>query len=353
MWWLLPQPRSAYRASMSHPRGWLGDMTASANPNQTLDERIAALAATQHLCFSRDQALRLGAPPATIDRRVVTGRWQRPHPGVYALATSPDRWLQRLWAARLAVGDPCVASHATAAALHRIPGFGRPHRLEFIAPHGTHHRVAGALVHQIDDVQPHHVVADLVRCTGLPITTPTRTLIDLAVVASEVRLRHVITQQVAANRLRLDALSVTLAEIARPGKPGVKRLARVIDALTGLPVPASVAEAAFFGLLRTYGLPMPERQVALPGRGAVPGIVDGLYRAERVIIEIDSRTWHGRFRDLSRDRIRDAEAARAGYLTLRIMYEHIQYDASWVAETVRDVLLDRTKLVGLGLAPAS
>jgi hypothetical protein len=181
-------------------------------------------------------------------------------------------------------------------------------------------------------------------CPGLPVTTLTRTVLDLAATTSPPRLRHLVTEQVAARRLRLEALSLIVGEVARPGKPGVKRLARVIDTLTGDPIPPSVAEAAFFGLLRAHGLPLPDSQVPLPSRGAIAGIVDGVWRPSRVIVEVDSRTWHGRFRDVSRDRLRDAEAARAGYLTLRIMYEHIRFDPTWVAETVGDVLASRATL---------
>jgi hypothetical protein len=324
-------------------------MTTSASPNPELgiDERIAALAATQHLCISRDQALALGASSALIQRRSRTRWWGRPHPGVYCLAPSPDPWLQRLWAARLAIGNPCAVSHATTAFLRGYPGHPRPDELEFIAPHGTHQRVAGAFVHQIDDLRPHHVTTDWPRCPGLPVTTAARTVVDLAATISEVRLRIVITERVAANRLSLDAISVVLAEVARPGKPGVNRLARVLDTLCGEATPSSVAEAAFFDLVRAYELPMPEWQVPLPGRGAVAGIVDGLFRSTRVIVEVDSRTWHGRFADLARDRVRDAEAARAGYLTLRILFEHIRSDPSWVAATLADVLIDRATLLGV------
>jgi very-short-patch-repair endonuclease len=324
-------------------------MTTSASPNPELgiDERIAALAATQHLCIGRDQAIALGASPALIQRRSRKRWWRRPHPGVYCLAPSPDPWLQRVWAARLAIGEPCTVSHATIAFLRGFSGNPRPDRLEFIGPHGSHPRIRGVLVHQIDDLRPHHVTREWPRCPGLPVTTAARTVVDLAVTASEARLRTIITEQVAANRLALDAVSLVLADVARPGKPGVARLARVLDALGGAPIPSSVAEAALFDLLRAFGLPFPERQVPLPGRGAVAGIVDGLFRSTRVIVEVDSRTWHGRFADLARDRIRDAEAARSGYLTLRLLYEHIRFDPKWVASTVSDVLADRAATLGV------
>ena len=89
-----------------------------ANP---IDRRVAALAATQHHCFSRQQAREAGASASLIDRRLRAGRWTILHPGVYAVAESPDPWLQRVWAAVLAVGSDVVVSHTSAAALHGSP----------------------------------------------------------------------------------------------------------------------------------------------------------------------------------------------------------------------------------------
>jgi Protein of unknown function (DUF559) len=119
-------------------------------------------------------------------------------------------------------------------------------------------------------------------------------------------------------------------------------LGQVIDDLVRQPVPLSLAERAFFAVLDRQGVRRPEPQVDLPGRGAVAGVVDGLYRDGRLIVEVDGRRWHGRFADMAHDRTRDAEAARAGYLTLRFMYEHIVSDPGWVAATVAAVLVDRT-----------
>ncbi len=311
-----------------------------------VDARLLALAANQYLCLSRQQALDTGASPDLVNRRLRQRRLRRLHPGVYALAASPDPWLQRLWAARLAVGDPVAVSHITAAALHGFPGYPRTDRLELTAPHGTHHRVTGAVVHQISDLLPHHVSDGSPTGPGIPVTTVPRTVADLSASASPARLRSLITELVTVKRLGLVDLGVTLGDVARRGKPGVVKLARVLDGLAGRPVKATAAEVAFHAALAARGVPLPTPQAPLPGRGAVSGVVDGLYGPQRLIVEVDSRRWHGRFRDLSRDRERDAEAARAGYQTLRFLYEQVQSDPDWVAETTLTVLDERSALLG-------
>ena len=72
------------------------------------------------------------------------------------------------------------------------------------------------------------------------------------------------------------------------------------------------------------------------------GLVDAAYCDVRLILEADGRRWHTRIRDLRRDHLRDAEAARVGWQTLRFLYEEIVGDPGNVAATVADVRLART-----------
>ncbi|MGH9113554.1 MAG: hypothetical protein ACRDZN_14850, partial [Acidimicrobiales bacterium] len=51
----------------------------------------------------------------------------------------------------------------------------------------------------------------------------------------------------------------------------------------------------------------------------------------------DGRRWHTRIRDLRRDHLRDAEAARAGWQTLRFLYEEICESPGEVVATAADV----------------
>jgi very-short-patch-repair endonuclease len=98
-----------------------------------------------------------------------------------------------------------------------------------------------------------------------------------------------------------------------------------------------VLEAALFRALADGALPAPARQFRLPGRGALDGLVDAAYADVRLILEADGRRWHTRIRELRRDHQRDAEAARAGWQTLRLLYEDVVGHPDEVAATVRDV----------------
>ena len=103
-----------------------------------------------------------------------------------------------------------------------------------------------------------------------------------------------------------------------------------------------------FGALAAGGLPAPARQTTLPGRGLSEGLVDASYRDARVVLEADGRRWHTRIRDLAKDHVRDAEAARVGWETLRFVYEQIVEEPDEVCATVADVRAVRLGLVDPG-----
>jgi hypothetical protein len=303
------------------------------------DEHVAALASTQASTVSRAQALAIGVSDRMIATRLRRGRWLHLHPGVYAIAGAAPSWEQQLWGAVLAVGPGAIVSHETALLLGGLDERYAPrHPLALSVPRGRHHRVRGAIVHQIGDLRAHHVHT----IHGLRASVPARAIVDLAGTVGPRRLAALV--DLATDRLTSTArIATCMAELARPGKPGLSRLGAVLDDRgPGHVPPQSELEARLFDALAAAGLPPPRRQFPLPGRGAVEGMVDAAYVEARVIVEADGRRWHTRIRDLLRDHDRDAEAARVGWQTLRFLYERITESPHEVAATVDDVLRVRS-----------
>ena len=52
------------------------------------------------------------------------------------------------------------------------------------------------------------------------------------------------------------------------------------------------------GVYVIAGVPLPGRQMLLPGRGPVRGLVDAAYPDARIVIEADGRTYHTRLADM-------------------------------------------------------
>jgi very-short-patch-repair endonuclease len=323
--------------------------TAAMTTAATADARAADLAEGQAGAISRGQARACGVTDRMIEHRVARGRWRRLHPGVYAIAGAGWSWETAVWAASLAAGAGAVVSHTTALLpqglsdrmLPRLP-------VQLITPHGTHARVQGAVVHQIDDLSSRHVMR---HKSGLIVTTPARGVVDLAAIVGQRHLANVVDDVIVARLASVAQLAGCLTDVARRGKPGVRALGRVLDdRQPGYVPPHSVLERALFEALASGGLPAPQRQIPLPGRGAIEAIVDGAYPDVRLLLEADGRRWHTRMRDLVRDHQRDAEAARVGWLTLRLLFEQIVGDPADTCATVCDV---REARRGLGAAAAA
>jgi hypothetical protein len=302
-----------------------------------IDGRIYRLAASQAGAFARWQVVETGGDDRLIARRCGSGSWVRVRPGVYVVPGVPAIPTSSLWVAWLEVGPDAVRSHECAAerwALHPVA----PDRLVFTTHHGDHHRIPGVTVHQLRDLLPHHTTV----LDGLPTTTAARTVVDLAAVLGFERLRRVVENGVNDRVTTDDAVGATLHDIARRGKWGAKKLQRVLAARSpGDPMPDSVLERLLLDAVQLAGLPEPLPQFPHPGRHPGTGRVDFAYPRAKVILEADGRRWHQRIADLQRDRARDNEAARAGWLTMRFMHEELRSDAVDVGRSIAEALTHR------------
>ena len=185
-----------------------------------IDRVIADLAERQHGIVARLQLLALGVGRGAIDHRLACGRLHLVHPGVYAVGhrvLSKAAWWM---AAVLASGDGAVLSHRAAGArwgLRQSSG----QRIEVTVPRRRYSRPG---------IQPHvaQLPADEVTVVeGIPVTTPPRTLLDLAAVLPLHALRRSVNE---AEVLRLsDPLSLADLLARHPRRSGVADLRRIVE----------------------------------------------------------------------------------------------------------------------------
>ena len=123
-----------------------------------------------------------------------------------------------------------------------------------------------------------------------------------------------------------------LQDVRRRGKPGVRKLVTVLDALAGEPPPASVLERKLLRAAEMAGVRV-VRQYPLPwAREPVKGLVDAAVPESRLILEADGRKWHARMEAMANDRRRDREAVLAGWQPLRWVHEDLEDLPAVVAE---------------------
>jgi predicted transcriptional regulator of viral defense system len=133
------------------------------------------LAERQHWVVTRAQLLAVGFPAPAIKHRIAKGRLHPVGRGIYAVGrpevTRHGRWM----AAVLSCGSDAVLSHASAAALWEI-GAERPGQIEVSVPEGVWRRRRGVALHRRAALGAQDVTSD----NAIPVTTPIRTLVDLA-----------------------------------------------------------------------------------------------------------------------------------------------------------------------------
>lgn len=188
----------------------------------------------------------------------------------------------------------------------------------------TRHRLSGVIVHRSRTLTP----ADVTVHYGIPVTTPARTLLDLAGTLTDRALAR------AVNEARLARL-VTVEELhglieRSPGR-ATRRLQRLIERPGG--PTRSEFEDTFLPFARRRRLPLP-----LMNSRAAGYEVDLLWPAQNLVGELDSRTHHDTPAAFERDRERDADLLVAGYRVIRITWERLRHHPAHEAERLRRLL---------------
>jgi very-short-patch-repair endonuclease len=264
-----------------------------------------------HGVVGRHQLLAAGIGPSLIDARVSAG-WLRPmHRGIYAVG--PIQSVEAPEAAAvLACGDGAALSHESAASLWRVLRRQNRTSVHVTVPGGRYLHRAGIRIHRVRALHPDEVTA----LRRIRITTPARTLLDLAAILPARALEQAIAQ---AERTYAGTQRRLLALLARyPARPGTPKLRELLGGSHHPALARSEAEERFLALIRRAGLPPPEANVALHGYE-----LDFLWREARLAIEIDGYAFHGDRAAFEADRRRDADLAAHGIQVMRVTWRQI------------------------------
>jgi hypothetical protein len=289
------------------------------------DRIIAAIAERQGGVAARRQLVAAGLTHRQIDRRIASGRLHVLFRGVYAVGHRVVGTLGRWWAAVLACGDDAALSHFSAGHAWQIRASAAA-GVDVSVGRSGHLRRPGIRLHRRRAL----TAADVTRLDGLPITTPARTVLDLAAAGLRgVRLEAVIDRAVH-ELLDFSDLEPLLAT----RRPGTAALREVL----GRYAPGSVdvrsrLEELCLELCEAHGLPRPATNVVVAGR-----VRDFFWPDVPLVVEADSFRWHRSPSRLSDDRARDASLTVAGIPFVRFTYEQVVGDPAYVARTLRAML---------------
>ena len=215
-----------------------------------------------------------------------------------------------------------------------IAGVGHG-RLELTVPKGVRLRRAGVLVHEARDLTG----VDVTVVDAIPVTTPTRTLIDLAAVLTPDAVEEALDDALRRRLTSISRLRWRIGELSRSGRRGLSVIRTLVDARSGDPsVPQSVLETRFLRLVRRKRLPEPKSQHQVRDRGRLIAIVDFAYPDRGLAIEIDGYRWHSGRANWERDLARRNSLMSRGWRVIHITASDLERRAPEVVDQIADLL---------------
>lgn len=297
------------------------------------DGAIAAIAATQHGVFTRDQAVALGFTDKAMQTRWRNGRWLRVQPRVNRIAGSVLTWEGELLAGCLSSGG--IASHRSAAWLWRLDG-SRVQRPEIVVPRGCRPRLEGVTVHHSKDFDRR----DQCWFGSIPATGLLRTVLDLGAVLRPERVAQSVDDVLRSGRSDLADLWDTYTRHRRRGRNGTGVLNQVLEeAARQRGVPESFFERVVYDLIVGSGLPEPVRQHEVrDGRSRFVARIDLAYPDCRLAIELLGKQFHLTDQAFERDPARRNGLELLGWTVLEFTWRQYADEPSTITNQVADAL---------------
>lgn len=266
--------------------------------------------------------------PRMIQLRLECGRWRSRLSRTYTLAGAPPTWRQRVMEACLWAGELCVASHRSAGALWQLPGFSE----SFVEITVTKHLVGPRVrVHRTTALDP----IDIERRDGIPVTSPHRTVIDLCAVVSPAVVEQALDIFLVRGQTEVDFLWRRLNRLGSVGRCGTARLRKMLAERAGRTHhPGSTSETKLLSLLRAGGIEGARPQVEFHDDDGFVARPDVVFEDVKLVVEVDSWTWHTDRQRRRADARRQNRLERLGCTVLRFFREDVFFDSDRVVAEV-------------------
>jgi very-short-patch-repair endonuclease len=280
------------------------------------DAEVGRIASVQRGFIQRRQLLAAGLGRSAIAHRLRHARLFVYHRDVYQVGLSTVDPLGRETAAALHLDGHALLSHRSAAAIWGLIERGQldeePVDLTVIGR--DRHSRPGLRFHRALGLDP----ADI-RCRArLPVTSPARTVLDLAANAAPLVLENALAECRRRGLARDREIHASLAR--SPRHAGAERVRQLLA--DGRPaLTRSVAERRLLELIRAAELPRPQANARVCGH-----VVDLLWPDQRLIVEFDGWETHGRRSAFETDRRRDQRLVAAGYRVIRITWRQLEHE---------------------------
>ena len=250
------------------------------------------------------QARLAGLNQDAVKRRVRSGQWRRCSSGVYFVDDRPFTDAARVRAAVWGYGDAAAATGLAAAWWHDLTKYAPP-IVEVTVPKVSNHPKRPGVRGRRRDLAP----TDVVERRGLRLTTLPLTVVEAAARAGG-GMRII---DAALQRHVVEVGQLWRAHLLHKGRHGSPAARRLLQSADG--GAHSEAERLLIRLLHAAGI-TGWRANQRVGRWEV----DVLFRAERLIIEVDGLAFHTETEDFQRDRVKQNELSLMRWQILRFTW---------------------------------
>jgi very-short-patch-repair endonuclease len=232
------------------------------------------------------------------------------------------------------IGDPCWVCGPTAAALHPLDGFDLRPPFHILTTRGRNVRRIGHVIHTTTDLP----LIDRSTRHGLPVLSPTRTLIDIASSIRSAALTIALDSALRDGFTSEDFLHGRINELRMSGRVGPPKLLAVIEGAEIIRGGQSWLEREVLRLLYASGLPAPSTQVVLGRRGDKLIRVDFRFPGTPIVLEALGYRWHRSGAQMNVDAARANALILEGFMPLQFTYSQIVEDPSTMIATVSSAL---------------
>ena len=288
----------------------------------TAERTIARIATRQHGIVTRPELIGAGLSSASIGRRVEKGGLIPEYPGVYRVGhRAPSREARYMAATKAGGPRTLLCGPAAAHSLGLIKGNAPPP--EIVTPRNR--RVEGLKVHRCRSLSE----KDATTWKGVPVTSPARTLVDLANHMSAEALARACHEAGV-----LHGTSPRQVEEVLQRKPNALGAAKLRKILRGdEQATLSKLESTFIARLKAARLPLP-----VTNKPAGTKRVDCRWPEQRLTVELNSYRFHNSRHSWEGDYRREREARARGDEFRRFTWADVFEDERYMVRELRDLL---------------
>jgi very-short-patch-repair endonuclease len=164
---------------------------------------------------------------------------------------------------------------------------------------------------------------------GIPVTSPARTIADLARRSSDAELERLVAEAQVLGLVTEGRLRAYAAD-----RRGAARLRALLERADGPAFTRSEAERRFLALVRNAGLPAPRTNARVAGFE-----VDFLWPRARLVVELDGWRFHSSRKRFEDDRARGAALVAAGLRVLHVTWRQLAERRETVVARVAQALV--------------